>query len=264
MSSFFLVIQADLAVELGFEQAGFLQKLCTLIDAKRYTPLEIQATRTVEFSSGMTWLYNSRSVWLEDFFPFWSESTLRRIEKTLVAKGILHVEKNFLPSSKLQKVNFYAIADEHYWIERCAGRGKEEARIKAAAWGSKHRGRKKPMNPALSKSTERPVEINKAPYILNHNSLTQESDSFKQHKLCSSILQAMLKDFSGKKRYVPHGLAESHAHELMTDHGMVLKDFEEARRRFRKLRATHGSNLILESSFEAVLDFFKGAEEQAG
>ena len=82
-------------MKIGLNEAIVLQTTALLVE--RYQPgMECD---------GVRWIYNTTEQWLEQF-PFWSESTLKRVCKSENA-GLLRCEK--LNKSKRDMTNFYTI-----------------------------------------------------------------------------------------------------------------------------------------------------------
>lgn len=89
-----LIVLPKLAVEIGLNEAIFVQQIHFL--------LTISTTEI----NGTKWTYNTQYELL-DVFPFWTESTLKRIIKSCKEKCIINVAQ--LSSDVRDKTNYYTI-----------------------------------------------------------------------------------------------------------------------------------------------------------
>jgi DnaD/phage-associated family protein len=89
-----LVILPSLAASVGLNESIFLQQLHYWLER---SPHEYE---------GYKWVYNTYEGWKEQF-PFWSESTIRRIITKLEKKGLI-IPGNF-NRSKIDKTKWYRI-----------------------------------------------------------------------------------------------------------------------------------------------------------
>ena len=89
-----LVILPQLAVEIGLNEAIFMQQMHYLL------------TISTTFHNKMNWTYNTYEE-LQDMFPFWSVRTIKNVVKSLKEAGLLFVEQ--LSSDKRDKTNYYSI-----------------------------------------------------------------------------------------------------------------------------------------------------------
>jgi len=98
MSIFFnqnpLVVNIELAEIIGLNESIFLQQLHYWIQKSSFE------------NEGRFWVYNSIEEWKKQF-KFWSDSTIKRIIRSLKSKGFLEIEK--LSKDKRNKTNFYTI-----------------------------------------------------------------------------------------------------------------------------------------------------------
>jgi DnaD/phage-associated family protein len=89
-----LVILPSLAAAIGLNESIVLQQLHYWLE------------RSTNVHEGYTWVYNTYEEWQEQF-PFWSESTIRRIITKLEKQGLI-ITGNF-NRSKIDKTKWYRI-----------------------------------------------------------------------------------------------------------------------------------------------------------
>jgi DnaD/phage-associated family protein len=89
-----LVILPSLAATIGLNESIVLQQLHYWLE------------RSTNVHEGHTWVYNTYEEWQEQF-PFWSESTIRRIITKLEKQGLI-ITGNF-NRSKIDKTKWYRI-----------------------------------------------------------------------------------------------------------------------------------------------------------
>ncbi|OQP00880.1 replication protein [Geobacillus sp. 44C] len=89
-----LVILPSLAAAIGLNESIVLQQLHYWLE------------RSTNVQEGHTWVYNTYEEWKEQF-PFWSESTIRRIITKLEKQGLI-ITGNF-NRSKIDKTKWYRI-----------------------------------------------------------------------------------------------------------------------------------------------------------
>ena len=89
-----LIILPSLASKIGLNEAVFLQQLHYWVQ-KSITNIDKQ-----------NWVYKTVEEWEEEF-PFWSNSTIKRVIGSLKKMNILQVKK--LSKNKRERVNYYAI-----------------------------------------------------------------------------------------------------------------------------------------------------------
>lgn len=73
-----LLLLKELAVQIGDREALFLQQLHYWIESD-----------LAHYIDNKWWIYNTYNDWREDNFPFWSDSTIRRIVKSLKEKELI-------------------------------------------------------------------------------------------------------------------------------------------------------------------------------
>jgi hypothetical protein len=78
-----LMVLPKLAKAIGLNEAIFLQNLHWWLTMKEQTG----DRRT--FKMDRMWVYNSLDEWVENFFPFWSKMTVRRVIDSLVERGLV-------------------------------------------------------------------------------------------------------------------------------------------------------------------------------
>lgn len=92
-----LIVMPGLAVAIGLNESIFVQQLHYWLQ------------KSGKERDGKIWVYNSVTDWNEQF-PFWSDSTLRRIIKKLETEGIIETGNfNKLP---IDKTKWYRICEE--------------------------------------------------------------------------------------------------------------------------------------------------------
>jgi hypothetical protein len=100
-----LVVDPDLAVLLGLNEAHFLQQVHYWIETNR------RADRN--FREGFYWTFNSYPNWQKQF-PFWSIDTIRRIIHTLEDINLL-ISGNFnqlkIDRTKWYRINYAALEE---------------------------------------------------------------------------------------------------------------------------------------------------------
>lgn len=89
-----LIINVQLAGVIGLNEAIFFQQLHYWMQKSTFN------------HEGRRYIYNSLSDWTEQF-PFWSESTIKRITSSLIDKNLIIVEK--LSDNKYDRTNYYSI-----------------------------------------------------------------------------------------------------------------------------------------------------------
>ncbi|WP_408954753.1 hypothetical protein [Natroniella sp. ANB-PHB2] len=94
-----IMFDKQLAEEVGMNEAIFLQQL--------YYWLRINYKADKNYIEGKYWVYNTYGEWLENNFPFWSKSTLRRTIKNL-EKEELVITDNFNKAG-FDKTKWYTI-----------------------------------------------------------------------------------------------------------------------------------------------------------
>lgn len=94
-----LVINPALAEKIGLNEAIVLQQMHYWLDK----------TTSGREHDGKTWIYNTYEQWAEQF-PFWSESTIKRIINSLKNKGLIKVKQ--LNKQTHDRTNYYTIAYE--------------------------------------------------------------------------------------------------------------------------------------------------------
>lgn len=93
-----VVVDKDLAGAVGLNEAILLRR----IGGQLYT--------SGKDIGGRRWIKRTVSEFLENDFPFWSRSTIRRTIDSCEKKGLL-LKKN-LSSSRFDKTNWYSINDD--------------------------------------------------------------------------------------------------------------------------------------------------------
>jgi hypothetical protein len=97
------VFQSKLAMLIGLDNAIVLQKLHYLV---------VQATEAKRnYHDGHYWVYNSIPAWQKEFWPWWSERTIRRIFQSLKTEGIIIIGRyNRL---RIDQTTWYSINYNH-------------------------------------------------------------------------------------------------------------------------------------------------------
>lgn len=87
-----LIINTELACELGLNEAIFLQQLHYWLNAK--SELQAKGEKQKSFKDGVMWNFNTIEEWIVQF-PFWSKRTLARVMAPLEFAGILVVTDRY-------------------------------------------------------------------------------------------------------------------------------------------------------------------------
>ena len=93
-----LMFQPSLACRVGVNEAIFLQQLHYWIGVNRKQKRNLR--------DGRYWVYNTLERWLEQF-PFWSESTLKRVIKSLKDQGVILT--GFFNDDRRDRTAWYSI-----------------------------------------------------------------------------------------------------------------------------------------------------------
>lgn len=152
-----LVVSVPLAKEIGLNEAILLQQLHYWVQ------------KNTNIIDGKSWAYNTLKQWGEQF-PFWSESTLRRIFEKLTADGII-VKGNYNKKA-FDRTLWYAI-DYDALDEKIARRLPE---MTNASVQNEHMDMSK-MNTPIPEITTEITNINKESSNSNYCSMTNAQSS---------------------------------------------------------------------------------------
>jgi hypothetical protein len=94
----FLQVPPTLACAIGLNEAIVAQRLYWLL---RYP-------QNGKELNGHRWIYNTYSQWKRDFFPFWSEDTIKRIFNSLEGKNIVI---SCQPEKNISRRKYYRVSE---------------------------------------------------------------------------------------------------------------------------------------------------------
>lgn len=94
-----LVVNADLAVAIGLNEAIVLRQIFYWIEGNK--------ERGINYQDGRYWTYNTLDGWQKDNFPFWSTKTIQRALLSLENKKIV-ISGNY-NKEKFDKTKWYTI-----------------------------------------------------------------------------------------------------------------------------------------------------------
>lgn len=104
-----VVFDPKLAIEIGLNEAIVLQQI-------HYWLVSNERSGN-NYYNGRYWTFNSIKKWRDDFFPWWSEPTVKRTFKSLEDKGIL-ISGNFNKKG-YDKTKWYTIDYQALYRNRC-------------------------------------------------------------------------------------------------------------------------------------------------